>query len=279
MMDKIKIKNLEIFGKHGVFPEENALGQKFVVSATLYTDLRNAGKTDDLETSLDYGKICSIIKDFVESNVFMLIERVAEGLAEKLLEDNVALQKIKVKVKKPWAPVALHLETVSVEIERCRHISYIALGSNMGDRESYINFALSEIEKVKGCRLMRISEVINTAPYGYAEQDDFLNAVVEIETLSPPHELLALLQDIENRAGRIRTIHWGPRTLDLDILFYDGLVMSDDVLRIPHAQAHLRDFVLKPLCEIAPNLLHPIYKKTISELLNELDKRTDSRTD
>ena len=269
-MDKISIKNLELFAKHGVFPEERVLGQKFVVSAALYLDLRVAGKSDKLEESINYAAVCGDIKEFVEGNTFNLIETVAEGLAEMLLLRYPSLKKVWLEVKKPWARVGVQLETVSVEIERARHRAYIALGSNMGDRESYLNTAVRGLGQSQGCRVVRVSEYINTKPYGNTNQDDFLNACLELETLLTPHELLALLQKLENYAGRIRTEHWGPRTLDLDIIFYDDVIISENDLRIPHPEMHKREFVLRPLNEIAPNKLHPTQKKTVAELLETL---------
>ena len=269
-MDKISIKNIEIFAKHGMFPEENSLGQKFIISAELYTDFRNAGKSDEFESTLDYGRNCQIIKRFVESNTFRLIETVAEGLAEKLLLENPAMLKVKLEIKKPWAPVAMHLETISVEIERSRHRAYIAIGSNIGNREAYLNFAVSELDNTRGCSVIRVSGFVETKPYGNTEQDDFLNGCLEMETLLTPHELLEVMHEVEDKAGRIRDVRWGPRTLDLDIIFYDALIMSDNVLRIPHAEAHKRDFVLIPLSEIAENMLHPVYLKTVTELLDEI---------
>ena len=270
-MDRINIKNFEVFAHHGVYPEENILGQKYIVSAALYTDLRNAGKSDDLAESFDYNRICRDVKGYIENNTFKLIETVAEGLAEKLLTENPALHKVWLEVKKPWAPVAVHLETVSVEIERGRHTAWIALGSNMGDREANMRFALEELEKARGCRVGRVSGFINTEPYGVTEQDDFLNGCLELDTLMSEYELLETLHDIENKAGRVRDARWGPRTLDLDIILYDDLVMSCDTLRIPHAEMHKREFVLRPLAEIAPNKLHPVFNKTMTELLSELE--------
>jgi dihydroneopterin aldolase/2-amino-4-hydroxy-6-hydroxymethyldihydropteridine diphosphokinase len=269
-MDRINIKNLEIFARHGVLPEERIVGQKFLISAVFYMDLRSTGMTDDLAKTLDYAELCCAIKAFAEDNTFCLIETVAERLAEKLLIENPSLQKICLEVKKPWAPVAVPLETVSVEIERARHIVYIALGSNIGDREAHLNFAISELEKERCCRVLSVSNFINTAPYGYAKQDDFLNGCLMLETLMTPHELLQSLLDIENKTGRVRDVRWGPRTLDLDIIFYDDIIISDRLLRIPHAEAHKRDFVLAPLTEIAPDFLHPVYKRTVIELLDEL---------
>jgi len=269
-MDKINIKNLEVFGKHGLLPEENVLGQKFLISASLYTDLRKAGKTGDLRKSIDYGGICADIRAYAEENTFRLIETLAEYLAEKLLIDHAAITKVWLEVKKPWAPVAIHLETVSIEIERSRHTAYIALGSNMGDREANLCLALEELEKVRSCRIVSVSGFAETKPYGFTEQDDFLNGCLELETLYTPHELLGLLQSIEAKAGRERGEHWGPRTLDLDIIFYDDLIMSDETLGIPHAEMHKREFVLAPLKEIAPVWLHPVFRKTVTELYDEL---------
>ena len=269
-MDKICIKNLEVFAKHGVFPEENSLGQKFVVSAELFMDLRCAGKSDDFEESLDYGKVCHTIKSFVDRNTFRLIETVAERLAEKLLSENTSVQKVALEIKKPWAPLAMHLDAVSIEIERSRHLAYISLGSNIGKREAYLSFAVDEIGKASGCRVLSVSGFIDTEPYGCPEQDIFLNGCLSLDTLLTPIELLELLNEIEAKAGRTRDRRWGPRTLDLDIIFYDDVVMSCDVLRLPHAEAHKREFVLAPLSEIAPNMMHPILGKTVKEMLDEL---------
>ncbi|MCL1834529.1 MAG: 2-amino-4-hydroxy-6-hydroxymethyldihydropteridine diphosphokinase [Oscillospiraceae bacterium] len=271
-MDKICINGVEVFANHGAFPEEKVLGQKFVISVELYTDLRAAGKSDRLEDAVDYGMICAGIRQYVEGNVFNLIETVAEGLAEKLLSENRPVKKIRVQVKKPWAPVMAHLESVSVEIERERHTAYIALGSNMGDRESRLKSAVSRLDSSQGCSVTRVSKIIETSPYGYTEQADFLNGCLELDTLLTPEELLALLHEVENDEGRVRAERWGPRTLDLDIIFYDDIIYSTETLRIPHAEAHKRDFVLQPLCEIAPWKLHPVLGKTVLELYEQCER-------
>ena len=269
--DVINIKNLEVFARHGLYPEERTLGQKFVISVKLHTNLHSAARTDDLSASIDYGRVCATIKNYAQENIFNLIEALAEGLAWKLLSDEPLLRKVEIEVKKPWAAIGVQLETVSVEIEREWHTAFIALGSNMGDKKALLDNAVSYIANAKGCRLICVSKYIETAPYGYYDQDDFLNACLKMETVLTPHELLVLLHDIENNSGRVREIKWGPRTLDLDIIFYDDIIVSDDILRIPHAEAHKRDFVLQPLSEIAPNLLHPVCHRTITELLNALN--------
>ena len=270
-MDKIHIKNLEVFAKHGVFPEENVLGQKFVISAVLYTSTREAGKTDDLTKSIHYGEVGQFITEFMKQNTFQLLEAVAERMAEELLLRTERLEKVCLEIKKPWAPVGLPLETVSVEIERGWHTAYIALGANLGDKEANLRLGVEALRATKGCQVLAVSDFLVTEPYGGVEQDDFLNGAMKIRTLLTPHELLERLHEIEQEAKRERVVRWGPRTLDLDILLYDDLILDEEELHIPHIEMCKRDFVLKPLCQIAPYVRHPVYNRTAAELLAALE--------
>lgn len=269
-MDKIKIENLEVFANHGVLPEENRLGQKFLVSAVLYTDTRKAGKTDDLTASIHYGEICRFIDSHMKKQTYQLLERAAETLAEELLLETPNLRKVKLEIKKPWAPIGLPLETVSVKITRSWHTAYIALGSNMGNKEEFLSRAVSELGELHGCEVKKISSWIETKAYGVTDQPDFLNGCLKLRTLLTPQELLDELHRIEQDAGRVRKVHWGPRTLDLDIIFYDDLVLQSEELCIPHVDMHNRRFVLEPLCEIAPYMRHPVYGWTMMEGLGLL---------
>lgn len=270
-MDQIKIENLEIYAKHGVFPEENKLGQKFLVSVVLYTDTRKAGKTDDLTASIHYGEVSQFIDSYMKEHTYQLIERVAESLAEELLLNIPRLEKVRLEVKKPWAPIGLPLESVSVEIERQWHTAYLAMGSNMGDKKAYLDFAVEKLQELRLAEVTKISEFYTTPPYGVTEQDDFLNGCLELRTLLTPEELLEALHEIEQQAGRERVIHWGPRTLDLDIIFYDDLVLEEENLCIPHVEMHKRTFVLRPMHDIAPYKRHPVYGKTVREMLEEAE--------
>lgn len=270
-LDEIRIEELEVFANHGVFPEENVLGQKFLVSAVLYTDTRKAGQTDDLTASIHYGEVCAFIDRYLREHTFKLLERAAECLAEELLLNTNHLQKVRLEIKKPWAPVGLPLKTVSVSVEREWHDAVIALGSNMGDRQGYLAGAVEKLDAVKGCRVRKVSGFLKTPPYGVTDQADFLNGCLELETLLYPHELLDELHRIEKEAGRERILRWGPRTLDLDIIFYDDLILQDSDLCIPHVEMHKREFVLKPLSEIAPYRRHPVTGKTVQEMLEAVN--------
>lgn len=270
--DEIHVEDLEVFARHGVFPEENRLGQKFVISLVLYVDTRPAGIADCLEKSVHYGEVSAFLTDYMHDHTFQLIETAAEHMAEEVLLHYPLVKGLTLELKKPWAPVGLPVKTVSVKITRFWHTAYIALGSNLGDKKAYLDGAVRALDALHGCKVEKVSSYLKTAPYGGVEQDDFLNACLELKTFLPPHELLDRLHDIEQEAHRERLIHWGPRTLDLDILLYDDLVMDDADLIIPHVEMHMRDFVLLPLREIAPSKRHPLLHKTVAQLADELCK-------
>ena len=270
-MDKIKIVDLEVFANHGVFEEEQKLGQKFLVDAVLYTSTRVAGKKDNLEESINYGDIAARITKFLQENTFQLSEAAAEKLAEDLLLYTKGLEQLTLEIKKPWAPVGLPLKTVSVEITRGWHEAYIAFGSNMGDKMGYIQQAIDRIRMHPHICVEKVSSIIETQPYGGVEQDVFLNGCLKIKTILEPLELLDFMQQLEREAHRERVVHWGPRTLDLDVLFYDKQVIESERLNLPHPEIPKRTFVLKPMVEIAPYYRHPVTGQTMKELLDLLE--------
>jgi len=152
-------------------------------------------------------------------------------------------------------------------------IGYIGLGSNLGDREGNLRDALELMNAEPSITVRRVSSFIDTPPVGGPPQGDYLNAVAEVETALEPRELLDALQRIERSLGRVRTVRWGPRTIDLDIVLLGDAVVDEPGLEIPHPRMHEREFVLRPLCELAPGALHPRLRKTAAELLAALDSR------
>lgn len=151
------------------------------------------------------------------------------------------------------------------------HKAYLGIGSNLGDRMENLRSSLRLIDETNHSKVVRTSPVYETEPYGDVEQDNFLNAVVEIETQLSPGQLMDTLLSIEAELKRERIIHWGPRTIDLDILFYDDLVSSDPHITLPHPGVHERLFVLVPLCDIASDLRHPVLGESCSELVRKIE--------
>lgn len=271
-MDQIVIKGLEIFAKHGVLAEENALGQKFVISATLYCDTRKAGMSDDLNDSVNYAEVCQWITGQTQSQVFSLLERLAEFLARGILLQFPLVRKVTLEIEKPWAPIQLPLDTVSVKITRAWNTAYLSIGSNMGDKEQNLRSAIAMLEEDKETRVEQTASFLVTDPVGEVEQDDFLNSALEIMTLRSPQELLSLIGKIETALKRERLIHWGPRTIGLDIILYNEEIVSSKELTIPHKEMAKRMFVLEPMCEIAPYAMHPVLHKSMLTLKEELEK-------
>lgn len=150
------------------------------------------------------------------------------------------------------------------------HIAYIGFGSNIGEKLTYIQNSLHSLSAVEGINLKTVSSIYKTEPVGSVPQDDFLNGVVSLETSLSPHTLLHTLKDIEISIGRQHRARWGPREIDMDILIYDDLCLQTPDLTIPHPELHLRRFVLAPLTEIASNLTHPVFNKSILSLLHSL---------
>lgn len=271
-MDEIIIKDLQVYAHHGVYQQETEKGQNFLVSVTLETDTRAAGMTDDLGLSTNYGVVCRFLSAYLTEHTFKLIETAAERTAEALLLQFSHVRAVVLEIKKPEAPIPLPFGMVSVKIRRGWQRAYIACGSNIGDRKAHLDAAVSALREDRQCRVLRVSDFMETTPYGGVVQANYLNGAIAIETLYPPEVLLSRLQEIERAEARERKERWGPRTLDLDILLYEDVVMEEEKLTIPHRDMINRDFVLKPLAQIAPYERHPVLGKSISVLLEEVEQ-------
>ena len=196
-MDTIKIENLEVYAYHGVFAEEKSKGQHFYVNATLKTELKKAGMTDDLKDSTHYGEVCLQIQKSMTENCYDLIERAAEVTIEDILLKFPLIKEVCLEIRKPEAPIPMKFQSVSVQITRGWHKVYIAFGSNMGDSKKIIQDALESIKNHRFYRNLRSSEMLISSPYGGVEQNDYVNGVIEVETMYTPWELLDSLHELD----------------------------------------------------------------------------------
>lgn len=271
-MDKLYVKDLEVFAYHGVFQAEKDLGQKFLISMELTLDLKHPGKTGDLNTSVHYGELSHKVEEEFKKVSYDLIETACNEICEFILLEYPQIKEAKVLVKKPWAPIHRSLDTAAVEITRTRRNAIISIGSNMGNKEENLNKALELIEENKLCAIVKKSTYITTEPWGVEDQEEFLNGAVMVQTILSPKELMKFLLEVEQELKRERVLRWGPRTLDLDIIFMDDLVSNEEDIILPHPRMHQRAFVLEPVNEIAPYHLHPLKNKRVFELLEDLSK-------
>ena len=269
-MDEINIKGIEVFAYHGVLKEEKEKGQKFILDIGLGSDLRSAGVSDDLSKTVDYAELTLFAKKVFSEHKFDLIEAAAEKTAEEILLNYDLINAISVTVHKPEAPIETEFNDVSVTVKRSWHTAYISTGSNIGDGVKTLDQARDRLVSDKRNRLIKEAKYITTKAYGKTDQPDFTNGLIKIKTLLYPEELLNELNRIEAELGRERIEHWGPRTVDMDIIYYDDLIIDTKKLTIPHYDMRNREFVLLPLLEVDPYVRDPRDHKLPKEMLDEL---------
>ena len=278
-MDRIVLTGVRANGTHGVLDFEHERAQPFVVDATLYLDLEAAGASDDLNDTVDYGRAAKEIVAVIEGEHADLIEHLAQRIADRLLAIP-PIRQVDVTVHKPHAPITVPFDDVAVSISRTctaqdgtdagveaelsqrrqhggrhgkTHHAVIALGGNQGDVAGTLRDAVRRIDGLAGTQVTGVSPLYRTAAWGMADgTPDFLNAVVEASTTLSAHDLLESLQRIEHDHGRTRETHWSERTLDLDIIDFDGIESDDTALTLPHPRAWQRAFVLVPWAALDP---------------------------
>lgn len=273
--DFIKITDLEIYAYHGVLEEEKQKGQAFFVNLKLYMSLRKPGLSDALEDAVNYDEVCSLVVDVFTKEVYDLIEKTAEKTVEELLHHFPALEAVEMELRKPDAPITCAPEDVSVNIYREWHKVYLSIGSNHENAIGYLEEACNRIKESPYIKEFKQSGIIQTKPYGPVEQPDFQNGCVSFETYMEPEELLAFLNGIEADLKRERVLRWGPRTIDLDILFFDDWIYNSETLTIPHIDMQNRMFVLEPLFEMCPYFRHPILGKSVEQMRAELMQKCE----
>lgn len=273
-LDYIEVVDQKIYAYHGVLQEEKDAGQYFYVSFKAYLNMEEASDHDQMSLSVSYADMCQTVKAYVQGDVYDLIETVAHGAATALLLEHPLLQRVVVTLKKPSAPVGEPVAYPAVVVDRSWHMAYVALGSNVGDSKATLQGAIDALDSHSLCAVTDSATIIETEPWGKTDQANFYNSVLALKTLLSPKQLMTLLLSIEKTYGREREVKWGPRTLDLDLLLYDDLVTDDPYVTIPHPLMEDRGFVLKPLTEIAPNVVHPILKQRIFKLNEQLNNKS-----
>ena len=257
MTDTIDINGLRATTIVGALPHEREIAQPLGIDLHLEVDLRDAGSSDELGDTVHYGLVAERAVACVEEAKDVLLERLVARIADEVLAFD-RVDAVEVTLTKLRPPIPVDATSTAVTIRRTRseatmppatsHRAFLALGSNLGDRLHYLRFAVSRLGHV-----VAMSQVYETAPVGGPdEQGPYLNMVVEVETSLDPFALLRRCQLIEAEAMRQRVVHWGPRTLDVDIVFFDDMRIESEELTVPHPRHAERRFVLAPLSEIAP---------------------------
>ena len=279
-MDEIRIENLKVFANHGVLQSEKKEGQFFCINAVIEIPLGKAGRTDALNDTVSYAELCEVMVKEMQAKSYDLIEAAAMHLIVHILSEYKMIKRITLELRKPDAPINASFDSVSVKMSRARHKVYIAYGSSMSYEKDgkvlgspeIIEGALKMLSDDPEIEIIKKSEDIVTEPYGGVAKNKFYNGIICAETFYEPEELLECLHSVEKSFGRTRDVHWGDRTLDLDIVYYDHEVIETDRLSIPHADMQNRDFVLEPLNELAPDMVHPVLHMTTSQLLKLMKK-------
>ncbi|WP_117000006.1 2-amino-4-hydroxy-6-hydroxymethyldihydropteridine diphosphokinase [Desertimonas flava] len=265
-LDRIEIRGLVVTTIVGVLTHERQIAQPLRIDLDLHVDLRDAGRSDDLGDTANYGDVAERVAAVVRDADDQLLERLADRVAATVLTID-RVEAVDVTVTKLRPPIPEHLDSTAVRIHRRAveytatgsHDAIVALGSNLGDRVGFLRLAVSSLPGVD-----RVSQVFETDPIGGPDgQGAYLNMVVGLRTSLDPYALLRRCRRIEVAAGRERVVHWGPRTLDVDVLFYDDVKLDDPELTIPHPRFAERRFVLTPLAEVAPERCPPDWNETL----------------
>ena len=250
-MDYILLSKMKFYGHTGCFEEEKQNGQTFYVTVRLGIDSILGSYTDELEDTVNYAEVYEICKSIVTTYSNNLIEYLAGKIADKILEFDSRIDEAEVTVSKPEAPVNGEFETMAVTITRHKKQEvYLSLGSNIGDKMENLRTALEIIKNNPRISDVRVSNVYETEPWGYKNQDIFYNICVGLKTDIEPSKLILFTQSIEKNMHRVKTIVDGPRNIDVDILTYGDLSVNLPNLQIPHPRMNERAFVLVPLKEL-----------------------------
>ena len=282
-MFKILIKDFNLFGYHGVREHEKRDGQNFCFNIEIFINKYSFTDDDNIDSTINYFDVIRQLKNLNTKRRFDLLETFSEVLAYQIMDMSPLVEKVIVKIEKTSPPIKEDLRSVGVEyilnrkeeknkIKKGRNNVYLSLGSNIGDKEKNLRRAVGKIGKHPYIDVAAVSSIYKTEPMYAKEQDTFYNIVLRAEAKKEfsPFELLGFLKSIEYEMGRERNDkRYGPRIIDIDILYYGGICIGSNFLTIPHPKLSERNFVLVPLSEISPDL--EISGKNIRKFIKDCD--------
>ncbi|MDR1409536.1 MAG: 2-amino-4-hydroxy-6-hydroxymethyldihydropteridine diphosphokinase [Oscillospiraceae bacterium] len=262
MMDTLLIKGLRLFAYHGVNEEEKRLGQYFLLDITARLDASSACVSDDLDDTVSYAAVLKTARSAFTTSRYDLLERAAQAVADTVLSTFSSLCEATVRILKPDAPIAAEFDAVGVELTRRQSKAetaeghrcvVVGMGANLGNAADTLRKSCSNLRQLPNTDIVGTSSVYRTVPFGCAPgQPDYFNACVLLKTALSPHALLGALLGIEAAHGRTRPYPNAPRTLDLDLLLYEGVRLGTHELTVPHPRIAERAFVLIPLRDLFP---------------------------
>ena len=292
-MFRILIKDLNLFGYHGVKESEKKDGQNFRFNIEILINKGSFLNDDSIENTVNYSEVIRLVKKINSSNKFNLLETFSQMVAEDIMKMSPLVEKVTVKIEKTSPPIKENLESVGVEyildrksieseekgkIKNVEVDVYMSLGSNIGNRENNLRKAVDLIGRSPYVNILKVSSIYETEPMYFKDQNYFYNIVLHARVCGEltPFEMIGFLKGIEYSFGRKRSEkRYGPRIIDIDLLYYGEMVIESDFFTVPHPGIEERKFVLVPLSEIAPefiikgnNIKRFIEKKNFTEKVN-----------
>ena len=264
-MNCIKIEQLKISIGTEKEKRENP-GQVYYIDAYLHCDISALGRSDSLEDTVGYSNVCRFLQKFVTEKNYCLLETLVEKTARALLSEFPKVYAVDLTMQKPDPLTEFETAHVAVSVHKEWNKVYLSLHSNTGNKAENMNRAIDNFYDDMHCRITAVSNFIESQ--SNKEEESFLNGCIELETLYSPKELFEKVYRTEVEIGNIGD----KKVLKMDILLYRSEIIHEQGLMIPHTQFHKRLTILEPLNQIAPYAIHPIYKKTISQLLEELNR-------
>lgn len=250
-MHQIILQDL-VFQSHiGVLDFEKRDGQEFVVDLILEFGYIEAADNDQLEKTCNYAEVYQLLAGYFKDSRVDLLEYAASQLIDLLLDYDQSIVSVDLTLKKPQAPIEGNFAYMAVRQKRKRNnLVYLSIGSNLGDSVALLKEAVKRLEALPEVSHLRASSFIQTMPWGKTDQPNFVNAAIELIYQGSPYTLLRQCQKIELDMGRERLVKWGPRLIDIDIIFFDDLEINSPDLKIPHPYFRERDFVMEPIMEL-----------------------------